>query len=246
MTLTVLKVPIPFLLLEDGGVPQFLTLLCQFIEENSSEVGIFRENGSSSFQQTLNQALAGCPPTLPAATSVHDAACFLKCWLRELPTPLVDPMLVNKYLRTDDPRWPISVVKNLKEPNRKALAVIFRTLKEVVNKADINRMTFQNLSICFVMSFTQNNRGLDYPFPFESFYRCLTTLLTDDKTDFIDRAPLLIPRKPKHNLSTQNFIDPLTPPRLAIRRRASDATHGRFRTFHNNSLPIGEKVTPCA
>jgi hypothetical protein len=189
MSHTTIRVPIAYLPAPPDSAPSFVPIVCGFIADRASTVGVFRESGNLSTVMRINETLAYLAPRLPDGATVHDVACFLKLWLRELPTPLLPPDGVSAAIAASGPAWPVELVRRLPPSVRKTLFCVLRVFKTVLANAGDNRMDYANLSVCFVPSFTQMNRGLGDVFPFESFYGALSDHITPDGVDFAFCAP---------------------------------------------------------
>jgi hypothetical protein len=172
------------LYLNEDGVPSFIPVVCRYIVQNRETVGVFRLCGNHALVQELGIFLNFPRVSLPPSGGVHDAASFLKLWLRSLPSPLMTPTVINQYFEQGSPNSASQVLKGLPALNRKCLAHIFWLIKQVVEKAAVNQMSFANMAICFTTSLLQNNRGLGPGFRFGEFFEKAVELLKPEGDDF--------------------------------------------------------------
>jgi hypothetical protein len=172
------------LYLNEDGVPSFVPVVCRYIVQNRETVGVFRLCGNHALVQELGVFLNFPRASLPPSGGVHDAASFLKLWLRSLPVPLITPAVINQYFEQGNPNSVVQVIKALAAVNRKCVANILWLMRQVVEKAAVNQMSFANLAICFTTSLLQNNRGLVSGFRFCEFFEKALDLLKPDGDDF--------------------------------------------------------------
>jgi len=189
ITRTTIKVPIEYLPVNKERVPLFLPPLYEFLKSNVCTVGIFRVPGDHKKVMILNESLSQHVPILPSDTSVHDAASFLKLWLRELPIPLIQPQLISTYFVGDVQNSMRDVLFHMPIVTRKTLAHVFSLLKDVLENQEENQMNFSNLSSCFFTSLTQNLKDIPEGFPFKSFFNHCLTILNPNGTDFLISTP---------------------------------------------------------
>lgn len=188
MRSSVFGVPLEELVLSDAGIPSFLRVICDIIKKNSKIQGIFRVPGSQSLVDEMNVAFGRDEQPRPETIDVYSAASFLKQWLIYLPTPLLDPSIVNLF-NTTKVGWFKRVLECLPMLNRLCTAAIFDVIEEVYNHREENQMNFMNLAICFCGSLTQNSKGLKYPFPFKTVCESAFRLLNKERVDFKLRGP---------------------------------------------------------
>lgn len=189
MTKTIFRVSFEYLAKNTDGVPIFLPIICNFLKENSESVGIFRIPGDFKNIEILSENLAKFEPEIPLFISVNDAADCLKRWLRELPIPILTPSILNSIESFERSNWQIHLLAQLDDSNRRSIANIFSLLKKVLENKHKNLMG-SNLDLCFVTSFTQNNKDLKSKFPFWKFYECTIQYLNPNQTDFVYRSDM--------------------------------------------------------
>jgi hypothetical protein len=170
--------------MNEDGVPSFVPVVCRYIAQNRDTVGVFRLCGNHALVQELGIFLNFPRASLPPSGGVHDAASFLKLWLRSLPVPLITPAVVNQYFEQGNPNSVSEVIKGLTAVSRKCVAYIMWLMKQVVERANVNQMSFANMGICFTTSLLQNNRGLFPGFRFGEFFEKAVELLKPEGDDF--------------------------------------------------------------
>ena len=105
--------PLMDLILTPDGVPTFMPVVVDFLLSNSKCQGIFRKCGSEHAVQELG-ILFSCPQVaIPPSATVYDVGSFLKKWLRDLPEPLLTPIIANQYFRNNDPSSVVCVLNIL-------------------------------------------------------------------------------------------------------------------------------------
>jgi hypothetical protein len=179
------------LTLNEHQVPSFVPPVCLFIREFSNCIGIFRQCGQHLLLQDLGIIFCHSSVAMPPCASVYDAAAFLKKWLRELPTPLVTPAVVNEFFNVANPDSVRAVLQHLSQTARRTLAYLCKMIESVVSNCDVNQMTFKNLAFCLFENITQGCKNLDSPFPFMFFYENAILLIDDTGTDFVLDNPIL-------------------------------------------------------
>ena len=137
MSRTIFKVPLELIPIDDSGTPQFLSIVCDFIKDQSKCEGIFRKSGHEKMIIKINEKLAQHVPEMPKDATVHDAANFLKRWLMLLPTPLFDPKIINVHCKENSPQSFISAISKLPQINQICLMHIF----------DVASINFKNSSL---------------------------------------------------------------------------------------------------
>jgi hypothetical protein len=127
--------------------------------------------------------LPECP--VPPCANVHDVASFLKKWLRELPEPLIPPLLLNVVYNQDDPSTFVPLLNSLPIPARKSLALISAVIATVLENKATNQMGPVNIVMCFAGSFMQEGNGLEQPVRFPDLMEKCAQHLNEKKDDFI-------------------------------------------------------------
>ena len=182
---TILGRPLEDLPMTDAQVPIFLPVICNFLTENRHQVGIFRKCGNFEVVQELGVLCNDADFAIPPAVLVDDASSFLKEWLRKLPTPLVTPTVFNKYY--DSSAVPESVVRilgHLPVTNRRCLAMILALIQFVIDLAPMNKMTVENVAICFVPSLFQNWSDYREMVAFDKFLEACIGVMNGEGDDF--------------------------------------------------------------
>jgi hypothetical protein len=67
---------------------------------------------------------------------------------------------------------------------RRTFAQVCAVIESVLADVQANQMSFQNLSVCFLDSITQNGKGINVPFSFKFFYQNALILANEERTDF--------------------------------------------------------------
>ncbi|XP_030756674.1 uncharacterized protein LOC115882610 isoform X2 [Sitophilus oryzae] len=131
-------------------IPKRIHELCTYILSRVQTEGIFRKEGSKSRQNEIKLLLdRGC--SLGDEHHVIDIAVVLKCFLRELPEPLIPSNYHELFLRC-------SIVENkleslllscllLPSENLNVLSYLMQFFYEVAGYSSCNKMNFGNLSI---------------------------------------------------------------------------------------------------
>ncbi|KAL1461566.1 hypothetical protein WDU94_013450 [Cyamophila willieti] len=158
-------------LVEGEGVPLTEDLISQInqlvdflsIEENISQEGIFRKSGSTSRQQELKNLL-GQSNSIELSTgqfSVHDCASVLKCYLAELPEPVLTELYYPAYCQiadlcfeSDQPHTRLLrsiqlLLLLLPLDNYNLFKKLITLLHLTASHASENRMSSQNLATLF-------------------------------------------------------------------------------------------------
>ncbi|KAH0786952.1 RhoGAP domain containing protein [Histomonas meleagridis] len=185
---TIFGMDIHLLPVNDNGCPIFLPIVIDEIIKNANVQGLFRICGSHRVVQEIGHAALDPVKFVPPPDChIHEYTSFLKQWLRSLPEPILTTEVVNTYYRKDDPKSVSETLMLLDPLNRRCIALIFKALKAILSKSSVNMMTFQNLDICFNLSFLQTDSPYQYKddFDFEFFYSTLIKKLNKDGTDFI-------------------------------------------------------------
>uniref|UniRef100_A0A8B9ZYK1 Rho-GAP domain-containing protein n=1 Tax=Anas zonorhyncha TaxID=75864 RepID=A0A8B9ZYK1_9AVES len=164
---------------ENTTVPRFVRLCVEAVEERGLDVdGIYRINGNLSVIQKLRfavdqeravtsdgryvfpeQPCQGEPGWLledPEWSDIHVVTGALKLFFRELPEPLVPYELFNPFIeaiKLPDPQEQVQrvaeLVQSLPPPNYATLRYLVAHLCRVMERADVNLMTRQNIGIVF-------------------------------------------------------------------------------------------------
>lgn len=131
-------------------IPKRIHEMCSYVLLKVETEGIFRKEGSKSRQNEIKLLLdRGCP--LGDEHHVIDVAVVLKCFLRELPEPLIPQIYHELFLRC-------SIIENklesillacllLPSENLNVLSYLMQFFYEVSSFSTYNKMTFSNLSI---------------------------------------------------------------------------------------------------
>uniref|UniRef100_A0A8D8VRZ1 Rho GTPase-activating protein 19 n=1 Tax=Cacopsylla melanoneura TaxID=428564 RepID=A0A8D8VRZ1_9HEMI len=158
-------------LVEGDGVPLTEDLISQInqlvdfvsIEENICQEGIFRKSGSTSRQQEL-KSLLGHSNSIELASgqfSVHDCASVLKCYLAELPEPVLTELYYPAYCQiselcfdSDQPHTRLLrsiqlLLLLLPLDNYNLFKKLITLLHLTASHASENRMSSQNLATLF-------------------------------------------------------------------------------------------------
>jgi hypothetical protein len=181
---TLIGLPLQSLPLGTNGVPSFVPPICSQIISEAATVGIFRLCGNHLNVQELGVVLNFPNAAVPPGHSVHDVSGFLKLWLRSLPVPLLDPVVVSTHYVADQPQTVRQALKHLEPVPRKTAAYIFRAIQAVIDQSAVNQMSFANLAVCFLSSLLQNGKGLGAGFRFQEFFQESVALLNESGDDF--------------------------------------------------------------
>lgn len=142
------------------GVPTILVTTAAYVREKGmEEEGIFRRAANAQTLKQVKELInANQPVDLDEHNDVHLAAVLMKAFLRDLPEPLLtyalyEPVLAMTGADYGDTDANVAAVRTLLAPlpprNRAVLQFILRFLRDVADKADINKMTESNLAIVF-------------------------------------------------------------------------------------------------
>lgn len=186
----IIGLPFSDLALNSDGIPIFVPLCCEYIKKRASTEGIFRRCGNKDVMNDLAIICSCRDIAFPIKCDIHDVASFFKEWLRGLPTPLITPSVVEKYLREDD-RWSVvETLRHLDTSIRKTLVCIFTLIKEILDYSEQNKMTFGNMCICFLSSLTQQGKGVTR-YPLKFFYESCIELIDLEESDFMLEGPFV-------------------------------------------------------
>ncbi|XP_077390620.1 rho GTPase-activating protein SYDE2 [Festucalex cinctus] len=158
---------------EDTGllVPLLITKCIDEIEKRGCQVvGLYRLCGSAAVKKELREAFEResyavelCENTYP---DINVITGVLKDYLRELPYPLITKQLYEAVLDSmatrplrmgaagcendhADSEHTVSLLDNLPEVERMTLRKLLDHLKLVASHQEVNKMTCQNLAVCF-------------------------------------------------------------------------------------------------
>ncbi|XP_077440875.1 rho GTPase-activating protein SYDE2 [Vanacampus margaritifer] len=158
---------------EDTGllVPLLITKCINEIEKRGCQVvGLYRLCGSAAVKKELREAFERdsyavelCENTYP---DINVITGVLKDYLRELPYPLITKQLYEAVLDSmatrplrmgaagcendhADAEHTVSLLENLSEVERMTLRKLLDHLKLVASHQEVNKMTCQNLAVCF-------------------------------------------------------------------------------------------------
>lgn len=182
---SIFGIPIKELPLNENGVPYFLPVVINQLIDQRKEEGILRRAGNKIVIDEL-----GCRALDPAFSvgpnvTVHDLASFLKKWIRELPSPIITPSIINKYYKDDSIDTTKKILMHLNEVNRKCVAMIFSLMILISDQSEINLMTLPNIFICILPSITQSYKDIKVQFKFSQFFDNCIDLMNADGNDFL-------------------------------------------------------------
>jgi hypothetical protein len=126
-------------------------------------IGIYRLCGSARRKNQLKEEFERNPRnvdlSIEGISDINVITGVLKDFLRELPEPLFTNALYQMLLDALSVRLPgdpdssaklmLSILDCLPKPNQETLTLIMDHIKRIAMKADVNKMTSQNLAICF-------------------------------------------------------------------------------------------------
>ncbi|XP_062251344.1 rho GTPase-activating protein SYDE2 isoform X1 [Platichthys flesus] len=152
-------------------VPLLISKCINEIEKRGCQVvGLYRLCGSAAVKKELREAFERdsyamelCENTYP---DINVITGVLKDYLRELPYPLITKLLYEAVLEAmatrplrigpggcendqADSEHTVSLLENLPEVERVTLRKLLNHLKLVASHQDVNKMTCQNLAVCF-------------------------------------------------------------------------------------------------
>jgi len=154
-------VPLEELFAREGGiVPAFFTKMLQFLEAKGlQEEGILRLSGSVAEISKLKEALQHGEDVDFFEHDPHAVAGLLKCFLRELPDPLIpEPyhsrsleLMGNSEILDEQKTVQVKmIIDQLPPENHAILRALMSFLVRVYSAADKNKMTILNLITCMV------------------------------------------------------------------------------------------------
>ncbi|CAG9813716.1 unnamed protein product [Phaedon cochleariae] len=131
-------------------VPKRLHEMCSYILTKVETEGIFRKEGSKSRQNEIKLSLdRGC--MLGIEHHVIDVAVILKCFLRELPEPLIPYSFHELYLRCSliEKKTEALLLSCLLLPTEhlNILSYLMQFLNEVASYSKYNKMNSYNISV---------------------------------------------------------------------------------------------------
>ncbi|KAF7272688.1 uncharacterized protein LOC143201564 isoform X1 [Rhynchophorus ferrugineus] len=131
-------------------IPKRIHEMCSYVLSKVQTEGIFRKEGSKSRQNEIKLLLdRGCP--LGDEHHVIDVAVVLKCFLRELPEPLIPHGFHELFLRCSilDKKLEALLLSCLLLPceNLNVLSYLMQFFYEVASYSSYNKMCYGNLAI---------------------------------------------------------------------------------------------------
>ena len=184
---TVFGKPLTELHLNGDGIPYFVKIVFEYLMTKVTTEGIFRRSGSDAKVTRLGQIFAQPGMSLDPTYGVHEVASFLKRWLNTLPDPLITPEIVCEFLKPNEKRSCVDVLRRLKDVNRRCLVLVFRLLSAVIDNQKVNRMPFENLSACFLPALLQLPSKRMFAFQF--FFQTSLLLIDCEGEDFLLEGP---------------------------------------------------------
>ncbi|XP_036361850.1 rho GTPase-activating protein 100F isoform X2 [Octopus sinensis] len=151
---------------ENSGfdVPLIVKKCIEEIEIRGLEVvGIYRLCGSarrkSQLRELFEKNSADVNLSVEFVTDIHTITGVLKDYLRELPEPLFTNVLYQMLLDALTVRLPgdpdgsaklmLSILECLPKANQDTMTMVLNHLKKVASKSDLNKMTPENVAVCF-------------------------------------------------------------------------------------------------
>lgn len=183
--LSIFGIPIDKIAVNEDGVPFFMPVIINRLLDNTTQEGIFRIVGNKLTIDQLAKQACSKNFTIEENVTNYDLASFIKQWLRELPTPIITPSVINKYYKDESPKSTKKILRHLATVNRKCIAMIFSLIILISDQSSINMMTLDNLFICILPSIMQTNKDLKVDFKFEPFFNQCIDLLNVDGNDFL-------------------------------------------------------------
>ncbi|KAF2897952.1 hypothetical protein ILUMI_08227 [Ignelater luminosus] len=169
--------------------------VCALTELGMLEEGLFRVVGGASRVKRLKLAIdSGCfsLPLLPEYLDVHVLASTLKCYLRELPEPLLTYTLYNEWMdamrHPEDQRLKVvqEILKKLPEANKDNLTYLIQFFAKL-SKNPENKMSASNIAIVISPNLLWNqNKEMDM-----HMVNCATTNMLVEL--FVNNADVLFP-----------------------------------------------------
>uniref|UniRef100_A0A8C7WTS7 Synapse defective Rho GTPase homolog 2 n=1 Tax=Oryzias sinensis TaxID=183150 RepID=A0A8C7WTS7_9TELE len=152
-------------------VPLIISKCIDEIEKRGCQVvGLYRLCGSAAVKKELREAFERDSHTVELNESVYPdinvITGVLKDYLRELPFPLINKPLYEAVLESmatkplkmgaagceneqADSEHTVRLLEHLPEVERMTLRTLLNHLKRVASHQDVNKMTCQNLAVCF-------------------------------------------------------------------------------------------------
>ncbi|ORY73666.1 Rho GTPase activation protein [Protomyces lactucae-debilis] len=185
-----------------GHIPVVVAKCGLFLKEHATEVeGIFRLSGSAKRIKEL-QEVFDLPPKYGKqhewnTYTVHDAANVLRRYLNHLPDPIIPTDWydsVREPIRND---WPLEraiprmqeLVSSLPPVNRQLLLYILDLLAVFASKAEMNRMTSENLSAIFQPGVLSHPRDDMAPQEYHLSQKVLVFLIDNQAHFLLDMCP---------------------------------------------------------
>lgn len=178
-------IPVEVLPVNEDGVPFFMPVVVGKLLENLQVEGIFRICGKKKTIEELGVAALDVNFKITDDITIHDIASFLKQWIRELPTPIITPSIINEYFKDDTINSTKDVLRHLAPVNRKCIAMIFSLLILTSDQSQVNLMTLPNIFVCILPSITQNYKDINVRFNFQLFFDHCIELMNVDGNDFM-------------------------------------------------------------
>lgn len=147
-----------------SNVPLIVKKCIEEIENRGLEVvGIYRLCGSARRKTQLRELFEknslDVNLSVEFVTDIHTITGVLKDYLRELPEPLFTNVLYQMLLDALTVRLPgdpdggaklmLSILECLPKANQDTMTLVLNHLKRVASKSDLNKMTVDNLAVCF-------------------------------------------------------------------------------------------------
>ncbi|XP_062592692.1 rho GTPase-activating protein 100F-like [Saccostrea cucullata] len=146
------------------NVPLLVKKCIKEVEDRGLEtVGIYRLCGSARRKAQLREQFEkdaeGVDLSKDNVTDIHVVTGVLKDYLRELPEPLFTNALYHMLLDALSVRLPsdpdgsaklmLSILECLPKANQETMALVLNHLKKISHHSDKNKMTVDNLAVCF-------------------------------------------------------------------------------------------------
>ncbi|XP_048758454.2 uncharacterized protein LOC125668375 isoform X2 [Ostrea edulis] len=146
------------------NVPLLVKKCIKEVEERGLEtIGIYRLCGSAKrktqLREQFDKDVDGVNLSKDNVTDIHVVTGVLKDYLRELPEPLFTNALYQMLLDALSVRLPsdpdgsaklmLSILECLPKANQETMALVLNHLKKISSHSDKNKMTIDNLAVCF-------------------------------------------------------------------------------------------------
>jgi len=143
------------------NLPTFLEQCIAYLKKNAHLEGLLRLSGSMSQIQLLTSAVdKGQLEIFDTLTDAHVVAGFLKLWMRELPTPLIDqyyPFVdaaqsaMKIEHKEGDPsptsKAVLPILKQLSDVKKRCLLALLELCGVIYDKKEVNLMNARNIGI---------------------------------------------------------------------------------------------------